>query len=270
MAEAEDYHPLQSKHKAITALLPCAILQKRDGRPEMLITILHAARTSRMSDFVWHYVERYIGTSLYDASPGTIVLVSPHVRWHTLTDEEGLVQRWAAAASAVAYTEEVGQSVVDTLLQIAYQDRLVPYIPVDLWSWLTKRPSLPPICRGRRGGTCDSIVEVVRALKDTEVLKSYLLLVWSEWDYLYYDGFDKMCTSIREDFGRNGMGHHRADLIQRLDHVLEQIDRGPEHPAQRDLHMSGNKHQYQKLRETLLEINTEAIGRTPHLTIPPF
>ena len=219
---------------------------------------------------MWRYVVPDIGTSLYDASPGTIVLVSPHVHWYTLTDGEGLVQRWAAAASAVTYTEEVGQSVVDVLLQIASVDKLVQYIPVNLWSWLAKRPSLPPICQGRCFGTRGSIVKVVRALKDTEVLKSYLLLVWSECDYLYDDGFDEMCTSIREDFGRNGMGHHRADLIQRLDHVLEQIDRGPEHPAQRDLHMSGYKHQYQKLRETLLELNTEAIGCTPHLTIPLF
>ena len=219
---------------------------------------------------MWRYVARYIGTSLYDASPGTIVLVSPHVPWRILTDGEGLVQRWAVAASAVAYTEEVGQSVVDALLQIASVDELVQYIPADLWSWLAKRPSLPPICRGRCLGTRGSIVKVVRALKNTEVLKSYLLLVWSEWNYIYENGFYEMCTSIREDFGRNGMGHHRADLIQRLDHVLEQIDRRQEHPEQPDPRMSGGKGRYQKLRETLLEINTEAIGRTPHLTIPPF
>ena len=36
MIEAEDYHSLQSEHKAITALLPYAVWQERDGKPEML------------------------------------------------------------------------------------------------------------------------------------------------------------------------------------------------------------------------------------------
>ena len=40
---------------------------------------------------------------------------------------------------------------------------------------------------------------MVRGLKDIKVLKSYLFLVWSEWDTPY--GFDEMCTSILEDFG---------------------------------------------------------------------
>ena len=270
MAEAEDYHPLQSKRKAISALLPYAIWQDRDGRPEMLVAILHVVRISKMQPFVWHHIRPFVGTLVSDASPNAVVLMSPHLFRDSTKDKEGLVQRWVAATSAATYTEEVGQSVVDMLLQIASEDKLVPYIPADLWSWLTKRPSLPPICRGRFLGTRGSIVEVVRALKDTEVLKSYLLLVWSEWDYLYDGGFYKMCTSIREDFGRNGMGHHRVDLIQRLDHVLEQIDHGPEHPAQRDFRMWGKKDQYQKLRETLLEINIEAIARTPHLTIMPL
>ena len=275
MAEAEDFRPVQSKRKAITALLPYAILQERDGRPEMLITILHAARTSRMLSFLWHYHRRYIGTSLSDASPGAIVLVSPHVHWHMLMDGEGLVQQWVAAASAVAYTEEVGQSVVNALLQTASVDELVQYIPVDLWSWLTKRPSLPPICQGRYLGTRGSIVEVVRALKDIEVLKSYLLLVWSEWDPLYGDGFDKMCTSIREDFGRNGMGHHRVDLIQRLDHVLGQLCRGLEYLTRHNPDLSERalrlrEDRYGELRRALLEVNTEAISRTSHLTISPL
>ena len=47
------------------------------------------------------------------------ILVSPHVPWWQFEDGERLVQLWADASSAVPYTDEVGQSVVDTLLQIA-------------------------------------------------------------------------------------------------------------------------------------------------------
>lgn len=35
------------------------------------------------------------------------------------------------------------------LLQIASLERLVSSIPVDVWSWLTRRPPLPPTCMQR-------------------------------------------------------------------------------------------------------------------------
>ena len=70
-----------------------------------------------------------------------------------------------------------------------------------------------------------------------------------------------MRALIGEDFGGIGMGHHRADLIQRLDHVLGQLDRGLEYLRQYcpefgedDLRIS--KDQYRNLRETLLEIDS--------------
>ena len=34
-----------------------------------------------------------------------------------------------------------------------------------------------------------------------------------------------MCSSMREDFSGIGMGFYRVDLVQRLDHVLEELDR---------------------------------------------
>ena len=188
MTEAEDYHPLESKCRAITALLPYAVWRERDGQPEMLDTILHAARASRMLRFMWYYVNQFFSTLLSEASPHAIILVSPHIHQSLLTERGDLVQWWAETASTVPYTEEVAGGVVDTLLQIASKAKLVRYIPVNVWSWLTRRPSLPPICMGRRFGTRAQIVKVVRELKDIEVLKSYLLLVWLEWDTLYFDG----------------------------------------------------------------------------------
>ena len=306
MAESEDYRPLQSKRKAIIAILPYAVWRERDGQPEMFDMILYAVRASRMSEFMWRYVGRSVRTLFSVASPRAIVLASPHIARLRFEYSEDLVRWWVAIASTVPYTEEIAQSVVDTLLQIASYDGPSRYITADIWTWLTKRPSLPPVCLGREVGTYAHIINEVRALKDAEVLKSYLLLVWSEWngvlsrDPYYTSGevhdvtfncpfssntssshppnthrvvscsFCLMRISIREDFGSVGMGHHRADLIHRLDHVLAQLDLGLEYLKQHNPETNADdlqrrKDQYRILRETLLETNVEAISRTPHL-----
>ena len=108
---------------------------------------------------------------------------------------------------------------------------------------------------------------VVRGLKDIEILKSYLLLAWSEWSTPRDDGFEEMRVSINEDFCGIGMGRHRADLIQRLDDVLGKLDLGLEYLKQEkpDLNegqVEDMKRQYQQLREALLKIDTMAIIRT--------
>ena len=266
----EDHHPLRSKHATITALLPYAVWE-RDGRSEMLDAVLHAARASRTERFILAHINQFFSTLLSEASPRAIILVSPHIYWYFFRYRGDLVQWWAATVSAVPYTDEVAQCVVDTLLQIASEDRLVRYIPADVWSWLTKRPSLPPICLGRRLGTYAPVVKVVRGLKDIEVLKSYFLLVWSEWDTP--DGLDEMCTSIREDFGGMGMRHHRTDMIKRLDHVLGQLDRGLDYLRQHHPRVDNGRPQwiesdlrkdnYRQLRETLLATDTKGVARTP-------
>ena len=260
MAGAEDYHPLRSKRKAITALLPWAVWRERDGQPKMFDIIIRATRASRAPVFMWYHVDQFTSTLLSEASPRAIVLASPHILWYQLRDRGDLVRCWVSAASAVPYSEEIAQGVVDMLLQIASECELW-YIPVNLWLWLTKRPSLPPICPGRYCGTSSSIVEAVRALNDIEVLKSYLLLVWSEWDTPYSNGFNNMCTLIRKDFGGFEMGHHRTDLIQRLDYVLGQLDRGLEYfqqhrPWFNEYYLQKRRNRYRKLRETLVEINS--------------
>ena len=269
MVEAEDRHPLWSKSKAITALLPYAAWRERDGQPEMFDTILQAARASGILWFMWRHVDKFVGVLLSEASPRAIVLASPHILRYQPGDMGDSVRRWIAAASAAPDNEEIVQCAVDMLLQIASQGGL-QYITVDLWSWLTKRPSLLPICLGRDSGTDDSVVEAVRMLKDIEILKSYLLLVWSEWDTLYTEDFNKICTVIREDFGGIGMRHHRTDLVQRLDHVLGQLNLGLEYfqqhkPGFSQFHLQRGKNQYREFRETLLEMNS----RTPfHRSCP--
>ena len=306
MAETDDYRPLRSKRKAITALLPYAVWQERDRQPEMFDIILRAVRASRMSEFMWCYIGQSVRTMFSVASPRAIVLASPHIAWSRFACSGDLVRRWIATASVAPYTEETTHSVVDTLLQVASCDRSSRYITADTWTWLAKGPFLPPVCSGRDVGTSAHVINEVRALKDVEVLKSYLLLVWSEWngvlsrdhnpsgevhDTAFNCPFSSgkpnshlsntylvvscslclMQISIREDFGSVGMEHHRADLVHRLDHVLAQLDRGLEYLEQHNPETDADdlqrrKDQYRILRETLLE----TISRTPHLTIAPL
>jgi len=203
-------------------------------------------------------------------SPNRVVtFMSPYVQWGRFGGNT--VTWWAAAAMAVPHTEEVCQSVVDALLQIASVNRLEPYVPVEIWAWLKKQPSLPPICRGRDKGTMGHVVRRVRKLGDVDILESYLLLVWSEWDYIYDNGLAEMCTSIREDLGGIGMERHREVLIKRLDHVLRQLDRGlgyfkEQDPLLDEDHIQKAREQYKELKRVLLEVDREAseiLTRTP-------
>ena len=71
------------------------------------------------------------------------------------------------------------------------------------------------------------VVRWAREFGDLGVLKSYFLLLWSEWFHIdsWSGGLTEMQISIQEDFGGIGMGCHREDLIKRLDHVLGQLNR---------------------------------------------
>ena len=243
----------------------------------MLDALLDTARLPGW--LMWARVKPFLHMLFNEASHRAIVLMSPHVDWRSLGDHKDLVHRWAVAASTVPYTEVVGQSVVDTLLHIASIDSLRPHIPVSIWAWLEKPPSLPPVCLGRSSGTKGDVVRHVRSLGDIEILKSYFLLVWSEWGTIRQDGgLTEMQISIREDFSGIGMGSHREDLIKRLDYILEQLDRGlgyfePHAPIIYEQDIRRVKEQYTELKEALLEVDGEAVDiltRTfPKITIPP-
>jgi len=272
MAEAKNLEELYLKRKAISTLLPYATWQELIGQPEMLGVLLYAARASKMLRFVWHQAKQFASVILSNATPQAIILISPHIPWDLLPDRGDLVQQWAAATSRVPYTEEVAQDVVDTLLQIVSMSNLLPHITIDIWSWLTEQPSLPPVCAGRYFGTQQHVVEAVQKLEDIEILKSYLLVTWSEWDTL--DGFHEICVLVDENFGGVGMGHHRADLIQRLDHILDQLDQGFEYliqynPYFREESFQSMKYQYQRLREELLETHIKTItgGSNPSVVL---
>ena len=132
MAEAEDWHPFWSQQVAITALLPFAVREERDGRPEMFNMILHAARASRLSGFMWDHIIEFFSTLFSDASPRAAILVSPHLPPSWLTDEQDLVQPWIKMVSVAPHTEELAQAAVDTLLQIASDPDLLQHITPEV------------------------------------------------------------------------------------------------------------------------------------------
>ena len=269
MIEAADPDPICSRHKAITAFFPYAARQGRSGEHEIFDIFLRTARASRKQGFMWHYIKPFVATLLDEESSASLkqsaILASPHLTWWNFTDDEHLIHLWMAASFAIPYTHDVGQLVVDTLLLIQSLDSLRPHIPVEMWLWLNKCPSLPPICIGRSLGTKQDLVQTIRGLRDIKTLTSYLLLIWSEWNDIL-SGFEEMCASIKEDFSGIGAGYHRKELLQRLNDVLEQLDRGLNHLRQRNPSLQGShiwwaKVQYGKLREILLEVDGEAIDK---------
>ena len=268
MIEAANPIPIRARHKAITAFFPYAARWERNGRRELLDTFLRAARASGKRGFMWYRIRQPATALLGGGGPVSlkqaIILASPHLPWQDPAINGHFVQLWAAATRDVPYTHDIGQCVVDTLLLIAPRGTLRQHIPVDMWSWLNKRPCLPPACTGGSRGTERDVVQTVRGLGDVETLTSYLLHVWSEWEYLYPDGLEEMCVLIREDFSGIGMGDRRRDLLQRLHHVLGQLNLGLEPIRQREQGLSGDdvqsmKGQYGRLREALLTVDEEAI-----------
>lgn len=266
MVEAADPNQILLKRKAISALLPYVIHLDHGEQQRMVDAISCAIDTSDSGAFVWHFVKPHITMLFNKPSPPyqsqVVTLASPYLGWDDSVHDETTVTRWAAAALAVPYTERVGQSVVDALLQIAFIDSLRPYIPIDLWAWLKRQPSLPPECRGREVGTEPDVVNYVRGLGDIEILQSYLLM-WSEWDFLYDSGFMEMQTIVREDFSGIGMWSNRADLIDRLGFVLTQFDRGLGYlkqyrPRIGEHDIQWAKEQYREMEEVLLEVDREA------------
>ena len=191
-------------------------------------------------------------------------LVSPYVPWGEPNFGEDWARIWAVATSVSPKEEVFALSIVDALLQIGYHELLPSCLYGDTWSWLKLRPLLPPVCKGRTFGSFPQVVRTVRDLKDTEILNSYLLLVWSERDYPDAEGYLEMQDSIRRDFSGIELNSHRADLLQRLDHILAELDRGLQHSQQYDPlldrgHLWWVKIRYGGFRETLLEMDRAAL-----------
>ena len=278
MVEASDLSKLYTKAQAITALFPYATKQEQSGQHELLSLSLRAlSAMDYQHGYMWNVIEPFITTLLNEESPTilkqTAILASPYLKWAEFTDSKHLIQLLVVATSAVTYTDEIGQSMVDTLLQIASHHNLQPHISSSMWLWLGKCPLLPPVCRGHYLGGKYGVVKMVQSLGDIQILKSYLFHIWSEWDHLevwcselsHFDGsgLPGMCALIREDFGGIGMRSHQKELLERLDYILGQLDLGLDYlqqykPSLTKSHVQKMKEQYGGLKKVLVEVDRTA------------
>ena len=167
-------------------------------------------------------------------------------------DIGAIMELWLAAASVVPYTDNIGQSVVDTLLQMASNYKLRSHIPVTAWHWLRRQPVLGPDCQGLKcGATLSAVVFMIRNLQDVGLITSYLLVVWSEWSDLDDLGCRWILRLIRGELCGAGAAGHRADLIKRLDYILSQLG------------SRSNKRQwYEEFRRALLDVDEEEMTQS--------
>lgn len=260
---------IRSKRKAFTALFPYVVLGEKREQNEMFDAFLRLSSAWERSGLMWHRIEPFISALLDEGSPvpskRAAILISPYIPWWQFKENGGrLIQLLTEAASKDSDTEVVGQSIVDTLLQVACWKS--PPIPAGMWSWLNKCPNLPPACSGRYWGSRRSVFRMVRALEDTEILTSYLRVVWSEWDFLMPRGFDEMCVSIEVDFIGQEKSQHRKDLLDRLDHIRRKLELGLWHmrqhkPSLKEENLHRRQVQYAKLEEILRRVDRKAITR---------
>ena len=217
----------------------------------MANAILRAARASKMVSFMWYHIRPYtpllFGAPNSPSTDSAIILLSPYIGWGDAIHSKDDVIRWASAASAVPYTEEVGRGVLGALLRISRCDSLRPHIPIEIWRWLNKHSTLPLSYQGPRVGVTGNTVRYIRGLGDIKIFKSYLLLAWSE--HMHVDCFDEIRNSFEEDFCGIGMWGHRKDLTERLELVLGSLGQGDRLRVV-----------YAKLRGSLVKVETEAMG----------
>ena len=96
------------------------------------------------------------------------------------------------------------------------------------------------------------VVRSIRQLNDVGVLKSYLLLLWSQRWPLRPEGLSEMHACLSDDFSGIEMGHDRMDLIRMLERFLERLDREQGSSGQK------MKDQYFSLKEELVEEERKA------------
>jgi len=269
--------------EAVRVLFWYAVHQERCGDTRFFDAIVRLAgkqsNPNPLRELLWPLGVSKMSTQ---ASPRAITLVTPHLGLATepISATQDLISEWLAAVSVAPRTEEVARSVVVTLLQIAANGDLWLSIPADVWLWFNERPSLPPPASlDRRWKSNRRIVRTIRGLNDTDVLTSYLIMIWSDLDIVYNDDYPEMRTSVREDFKGIGKGCHRAELIQRLDYVLGELGRQSGYLDVDDSlcrykvggrHLPNMKDEYEELKMILQEADQEATeipNRMPHRLI---
>jgi len=191
------------------------------------------------------------------------ILALPHLELAWLGSDEmhDFIQLWISAADTLDdAAEDVCQAVVDVLLQMAFFHSVRPHITPKAWSWLNKRPVLPPRCRGRLlCSTGSNVLPAIRAHNDIELLTSYLVTMWSEWDCAGEWAFEGMCEVLLEEFCRDGdeVREYKMDLLARLNLVLGELGKGLEylkvrHPDMQPDEFEVIRKRYRELKRILL------------------
>ena len=256
------------------------MLTAEDGDTRLLDEILPAiSRTSQGSSWVRRHISSLIDAIFSsfesdesdesEASVRIAMRALPYVEdaWFHDEDKYAFVDLWTTAASFLEYTPEIGQSVVEVLLRMACAYQWRPNITWAAWVWLKKRPQLPPVCRAR-SLCCNDLgaISKVESLKDTKILRDYLIVVWSEWDWLAPWVCSYMCAVIRKYFGGERKKGHRNKLRDRLVHIKKQLDLGLDHLRNQGSEMPAaylqpTKEAYEALLETLSEVESLRISR---------
>lgn len=260
--------------KPLASILPYALTKAEGGDPSLLDEILLAVRRFPQ-EIGW--VRSSIGPMVYETLSGwdsglptrAVLCALPYLEhtWFHIEDKEDFIDNWLSAAARLEYTQEIGRNVVEVLLRMAsvYQWRL--HITLEAWRWLKKRPQLPPVCLAR-SSCCKDLggVSAVKSLNDPELLKEYLVVVWSEWDWLAPWVCSYMCTAVRESFGGEEMQVHRDELRGRLLTIQKRLDLGlgnlrKEGSEMPDDYFQSTKEAYEGLLETLSEMEAPPISR---------
>ena len=191
------------------------------------------------------------------------ILALPHLElaWIDSDDMHKFTGLWISAADALEDAEDVREAVVDVLLQMTFFHSARAHITPRAWSWLHKRPSLPPRCRGRLLCSIGSnVLPAIRARNDIKLLTSYLITMWSEWDCAGEWAFEGMCEALLEEFcgGGDGVREHRNDLVARLNLVLEELGGGlaylrMRHPDMQPREFEVIRERYRELKRVLVQ-----------------
>ena len=240
MAEEADPDLIQSRRKATSVLFPYAVYLAQHGQREMLDAFSRVARASDYGNFMWYRIRPFIMTLFNNPNPPSlnwvVGLISPHEFWQDQPHDNSTVS-WPAVAPS--YTGEANRSGVDEVLRVAADKVLrIAFI-------------IPHGPESTEEAAEEAAVREVRALGDTRILRSYLLLLWSGDMYIGYrhEDFAEMEISIWESFGGIGMWLYREYLVERLDGYSRWVPTGL---------MEEEVEQCSKLKRMVLEVDEAA------------
>jgi len=131
MVRVGDLVKIRSKRKATTALFSYVVRREQDGGGGMIDVFLRVVKLRLFT--LGPQIATLFDEGSSDSLNRVIILVSPYAPWESrVFHSDMILRRWAAAALAVPYTDEIDRCIVDALLQISSFNFLRPHIPVDV------------------------------------------------------------------------------------------------------------------------------------------